>query len=122
MKALYLYEAFNWVAFANGKTFVVTDVRDYVDYETQKKLGKKVECVIASDKTAYPVSDGRTITNRYEKIVFKVTKDVDIPLESRVIPKNVVAKVYGRKVGDATIRDQLSVSCEDIEIVMPREK
>ena len=107
---------FNWDAFAEGKTFVVTGIDEYQDFETKAHLGTKVECVIASDKTPYSFKDGKTFTNRFEKITFKVSKDVNIPIESRVIPKNVVASIYGE------YRNQLSCKCSDIEVVIPKEK
>ena len=39
-----------------------------------------------------------------------------IPVESRVVPKNAVASVYGE------YRNQLSVKCEDISVLVPKEK
>ena len=43
-------------------------------------------------------------------------KDVDIPLESRVMPRGVTANIYGE------YRNQLSVKCEDIAVAVPKDK
>ena len=116
MKGLNQFLSFDWDAFANGKTFIVTGVSDYLDYETKKHLGTKVDCVIATDNTEYKFKDGEQFTNRFEKISFKVSKDITIPIETRVVPKNVVASIFGE------YRNQLSVKCDDIVAVVPKEK
>ena len=116
MKGLNQFLSFNWDAFAEGKTFIVTGVSEYQDFETKKHLGTKVDCIIASDKTPYKFKNGEEFTNRFEKISFKVSKDVTIPIETRVIVKNVTASIYGE------YRNQLSVKAEDIQVVMSKEK
>lgn len=116
MKGLNQFLSFNWDAFAEGKTFIVTGVSEYMDYNSKEHLGSKVDCVIASDKTPYKFKDGEEFTNRFEKISFKVSKDVNIPIETKVIPINAVATIYGE------YRNQISVRCSDIQIVMPKEK
>lgn len=116
MKGLNQFLVFNWDAFAEGKTFVVTGISEYQDFETKAHLGTKLDCVIATDTTPYKFKEGEIFSNRFEKISFKVAKDVNIPVEARVVPKNVVATIYGE------YRNQLSVKCEDIAIVMPKEK
>ena len=116
MKGLSNFLHFDWEAFSRGKQFMVTGLSEYQDYATKVHLGTKVECVIASDKTPYSFKDGQEFTNRFEKITFKVSKDVDISINSYVIPKNVVASVYG------DYRNQLSVKCDDIIVAVPKEK
>lgn len=108
MRGLGQFETFDWMAFAKDKRFVVTSVSDFIDHETKEHLGTKVECVIADDKTPYEFRNGKAFTNRYEKITFKVNKDVKFPLEAHVIPKGVKAKVYGE------YRNMLSVTCDDM--------
>lgn len=108
MKGLTQFQMFDWDAFAKGKVFVVTGISEYADYESKQHLGTKVDCVISSDKTPYEFKDG---TNRYEKLSFKVGKDVNIPLEARVMPKGVTARVYGN------YSNQLSVKCDDIAVL-----
>lgn len=116
MKGLNQFLFFDWDAFAEGKTFVVVGVSEYIDYTTKVHLGTKVDCVISSDKTTYAFKDGEVFNNRFEKISFKVSKDVNIPIDTKVMPVNAVATIYGE------YRNQLSIKCTDIEIVMPKEK
>lgn len=116
MKGLNQFLVFNWDAFSEGKTFVVTGISEYQDFETKKHLGTKVECIIALDKTPYSFKDGKEFTNRFEKITFKVLKNITIPIESRVMPKDVVATIYG------DYRNLLSVKCGDIVVEVPKEK
>lgn len=115
MKGLSQFLKFDWDAFSQGKLFTVTGLREYQDFDSKAHIGTKVECVIALDKTAYSFKDGKEFTNRFEKITFKVSKDVNIPLESRVIPKGAVASIYG------DFRNQLSVKCNDIVVAVPKE-
>lgn len=116
MKGLNQFMSFDWDAFAEGKSFLVTGISEYQDFDTKSHLGTKVECVIASDKTQYKFKEGEVFSNRFEKISFKVAKDVNIPVESRIVPKNAVATIYGE------YRNQLSVKCDDVVIVTPKEK
>ncbi len=116
MKGLNQFVAFDWDRFAEGKVFVVTNVSEYTDYETKNHLGTKVEAVIAVDRTPYAFKDGKQFSNLYEKITFKVAKDVKVPLESRVKPKGVTATIYGE------YRNLLSVKCQDIAVATSKEK
>ncbi len=116
MKGLNQFIKFDWNAFAEGKTFIVTSISEYVDFDTKAHLGTKVDCVIATDNTVYKFKDGEEFTNRFEKISFKVSKDINIPIETRVVPKNAVATIYGE------YRNQLSVKCDDIVPVISKEK
>ena len=115
-KALIQFLLFNWAAFAEDKQFVVTGSSEYRDFNTKAHLGTKVECIIAEDRTPYKSKDGQKYSNLYEKITFKVSKDVNIPVNSVVKPVNAVATVYGE------YRNQLSVKCDDIVVVTPKEK
>ncbi len=111
MKGLNQFVDFDWDKFANGKVFIVTNVSEYSDYETKKHLGTKVEAVIAADRTPYSYKDGKVFNNLYEKVTFKVTKDVNVPLEASVQPKGVTATIYG------DYRNLLSIKCQDIAVV-----
>lgn len=113
MKGLNQFMAFNWDAFSEGKTFVVVGVGEYQDYDTKTHLGTKVDCIIASDNTQYKFKDGEKFSNRFEKISFKVCKDVTVSLDTRVKPVNAVASIYGE------YRNQLSVKCDDILNIPP---
>ena len=115
MKGLNQFQKFDWEGFSGGKTFVVTGVSEWSDYDTKAHLGTKVDCVIAIDKTAYTFKDGQRFTNRFEKISFKVNKDMNVPIDARVMPKGVTASIYG------DYRNMLSVKCEDTAVTQAKE-
>ena len=104
MKKLNKFTAFDWNAFAKGKRFVCTGCTEWNDFDTKEHLGTKVESVIAADSTDY----GEEVTNLYEKLTFKVSNDISVPLNVEIQPKGVVANVYG------DYRNQLSCTAEDI--------
>ncbi len=111
MKALYLFFTFLWANFAADKEFTVTGVSDWLDYQTKQKLGTRVDVVISADATPYQSKDGQQVSNLYEKLAFKVHKDITVPIGAKVVPVNAVATVYGQ------YRNQLSVKCDDIQVV-----
>ena len=114
MKGLNQFQKFDYEAFLEGKTFLVVRCTPWLDFNTKVRLGTKVECVISEDKTHYlPSAEGDKIDNRYEKISFKIRKDISIPEDSRVIPTIIKASVYGEyrnmvsfEVSDITIADK----------------
>ncbi len=110
MKGLSQFLMFDWDGFAKDKAFVCTGVSEYSDYNTGAHIGSRVEAIISVDKTAYDFRNGQSFTNKFEKIVFKVTKDVNIPIEARIQPRGVVAKVYG------DYHNLLSITCSDIAV------
>ena len=116
MKGLTQFMKFDWDEFANGKQFLVISTSEYQDFDTKTHLGTKIECVISSDKTVYKYREGEKFSNRFEKIIFKVGKDVNAPVNSYILPKNAVATIYGE------YRNQLSVKCDDIDMVTAKEK
>lgn len=115
MKKLSQFTKFLFAEFSAGKIYRVTRVYPWVDYETKKPMGTKVDVVIAEDNTQYDTKNGETVTNLYEKLSFKIKKDVNIPVNARVIPVNPVAVVYGE------YRNQLSVTADDIKVVAPQK-
>ena len=111
MKKLTQFFSFNFEEFAQNKTFQCISVTPWKDFDSGKILGTKVETVITKDETNYNVKDGETVTNLYEKLIFKVNKDIDIPINAVIQPKGVQASVFGE------YRNQLSCTAEDIVIV-----
>ena len=96
---------------------LVTGVKPWNEFETDKHLGTVVEVTIVKDDTIYLDSNGNKlegISNRFEKLSFKVSKDVNVPLDVFVTPVNAVATVYAKK--DSKFRNQLSIKCDDIRI------
>ena len=112
MKYLNQFNHFDFEAFVKGKKLEVLDVRENVDYNTKEHIGTKVEAVITEDATPYIIPEGRTpSSNKYEKIVFKLAKDIKVPIGARITVKNAVARIYGE------YNNQLAVTCEDIIVV-----
>lgn len=119
MKHLGDFAPFDFHAFAKDKVFEVLGVQAWKDNQSQRFLGSKVEVVIKEDHTHYNLRAGESsVTNMYEKLIFKVSGDslVDIPLGSIVQPVGVVATIYG------DYRNNLSVKCDRIDIIQPVKK
>lgn len=115
MKKLNQFVKFLFEDFSRGKVYRVTGVRPWLDFTTKELLGTKVEVIVAEDNTVYDTKNGETVTNLYEKLSFKIKKDVNIPVNARVIPVNPVAVVYGE------YRNQLSVTADDIKVITPQK-
>jgi hypothetical protein len=111
MKKLNQFQRFDWNAFSDGKLFLVTGTSEWQDYDTKEHLGTVVEVVIYKDDTKYVQKEGEHVTNRFEKLKFKVRKDVDVPLNRLVQPVGVTATIYG------DYRNQLSVKADDIKVI-----
>lgn len=113
MKKLAQFLRFDFNAFSKGKAYQVTSTSEWVDYETKKHEGTKVEVAITKDNTQYKQNEGENVSNLFEKLTFKVRKDVNPPKGTYVVPVNPVATVYGE------YRNQLSVTADDIQILTP---
>lgn len=116
MKKLSQFSKFDLERFLNGKTLEVISCSAWNDFTSKKHLGTKVETVITKDNTVYDQKDGEVVTNRYEKLVLKIKKDVTVPLDANVLPVNATATVYGE------YRNQLSVTADDIKVVQPQKE
>lgn len=108
MKRLRDFVTFDWDKFIKGKKLAVVEITDNEDFETKEHLGSKVKVVIVEDKTAYSVTDGKPVSNKYETITLKCTKDIDLPADTMVIARGVTASVYG------DYNNKLSVHCDDV--------
>lgn len=115
MKGLNQFQVFDWDKFSEGKKYITTGVSEWLDYNTKAHLGTKIEVIIIEDKTKYAFNEGNEFTNRFEKLTFKLNKDVKIPLNTQVVPRDVTATIYGN------YRNELSVKCCDISIVEKKE-
>ena len=113
MKKLLQFLKFDFEAFSKGKAYRVTGVTEWKDYNTKEHMGTKVETIIVKDDTQYKLKDGESVSNRYEKLSFKIHKDVNVPLDAYVVPVNPVATVYG------DYRNQLSITADDIKVLQP---
>lgn len=109
MRFLSMFTHFDLDAFLAGKTLIVTGVSDWVDFDNKSKtLGTKITTVIYEDNTDYGDYQGN---NRFEKLVIKVPKAIDVPLDSTVVPVNGIGRVYG------DYHNNLSVTADDVEVV-----
>lgn len=112
MKKLSKFLYFDFEEFSKGKQYMSIGVQEWKDHDTGVVLGMKVEAVIVKDKTDYGSSkDGKQVSNLFEKVIFKVPHEVDIPLNVEIIPINATANVYGE------FRNQLSITAEDVQVV-----
>ena len=111
MKRLSVYNYFDTEGFLEGITLMLIGTREWLDYDTQKVLGVKVETVIIEDNNDYG-SNGEVVNNLFEKLTVKIPKKLDsIPIKSKVRLINPEAVVYGE------FRNQLSITADDIEVI-----
>lgn len=115
MRYLHQFQSFAWGKFITGKVMLCTGQRPWVDHDTGAVLGTEVEAVIYHDDTAYKRKEEDTRTNRFEKLTFKVSKTVTVPVDSQILPIDAVATVWGE------FRNNLSVRANDIEVVPQRQ-
>lgn len=115
MKHLNQFLAFDIDGFLKDKALMTVSVKDWNDYETKKHMGTKIEVVITRDDTPYRQKAGEQTTNRFEKMTIKVTKDVQVPLESYVMPVHATATVYGE------YRNMLSITADDIKVLQTKK-
>lgn len=108
MKKLILFLVFLWERFAEGKEFTVISCSPWKGQDGAI-LGTRVETVITKDETDY---GDPNVTNRFEKVTFKVPKPgFTVPVNSVVVPVNPTAKVWGE------YRNQLAVQADDVRVV-----
>ena len=121
MKSLNNFSSFDMDAFLHGKTLVVKEIKDWLEYKdnqpTGKQLGKKVVTMIVKDDTVYKDKEGNSEKglNLYEQLSFNVpVMNLDIPQNKIVRPVNITkAIIYGR------YQNQLSIECESVQVVKP---
>lgn len=115
LKKLSQFLKFDFDEFIKGKACQVTSTGEWVDFTSKVHMGTKLEAVITRDATPYKQKEGENVTNLYEKLTFKVRKDVKVPVGAYVVPVNAVATVYG------DYRNQLSVTADDIRVITPNK-
>lgn len=113
LKKLNQFVTFDFNRFMSGKEFTCISVVEWLDYDTKKHLGTKVEVAITKDQTQYDLKPGESVSNVYEKLTFKVKKDVNPQLNSHIIPVNATAKAYGEN----GFANKLSITCDDIKVM-----
>ena len=117
MKGLGQFRRFDWENFSIGKTYQVVGIADWMDRDTGKRLGKRVDVVIVEDNTQYEYRNGTQYTNLYERLTLKVegAVAVDVTIGDTVVPVDAVARCYG------DYSNQLSVTCKGIRVVPPQQ-
>lgn len=114
LKGIREFFGFDFDRFSQGKRFTVAGCVPWKDYTSGQLLGTKVEVAITEDKTPYkPGKDGTPVSNLFEKLAFKVSKNINIPIGSMVVPVDAVATVYGQ------YQNELSIRVADIKVVQP---
>ncbi len=114
MKKLNNFLYFDFEEFIKDKRLMTIGQQPWKDFTTGNVIGTKVEVVIASDKTNYQNKEGEVVNNLYEKLIIKVPSNVDIAMNTEIIPINAIATVYG------DYRNQLSIVAEEIKIVVKK--
>lgn len=116
LKKLNQFMKFDLDAFLSGKEIRCNEVGELVDYETKKHLGTKITAVIVKDDTLYNSTDGKRVSNRYEQFNINVLKDVNVPVDAKIMPVDVVkATAYGEQ--GSPYKSKLSVTCKDIKVM-----
>lgn len=113
MKGLSQFKSFDWNGFSANKTYKVVGLADWLDRDTGKRLGKRVDVVIVEDNTQYEYRNGTQYTNLYERLTFKVEDgtDANVSIGDIVAPIDAVARCYGE------FNNQLSITCKGIRII-----
>lgn len=116
MKALTLFNEFDWISFARDKELVVTGCGEWKDYKTHQHMGTRVYCVIAKDNTSY-FYHGNNVTglNEFERLSIKVPKTISVDRGSQISLVNPQATVYGQ------YSNNISVIADDIKVITPKE-
>ncbi len=110
-KYLRQFEHFDWSSFAKHKRFMTVGIAPLKDQETKELIRTRVYVAITQDDTPYERKENEKGSNLFEKLVVKVPKQIDVPMQVEVQLKNAVALVYGE------YRNQLSVYAEDVIVV-----
>ena len=117
MKGLGQFRRFDWENFSIGKTYQVVGIADWMDRDTGKRLGKRVDVVITADNTHYESRNGEQFTNLYQRLTFKIegSAAVDVTIGDTVVPVDAVARCYG------DYSNQLSITCQGIRVIQPQQ-
>ena len=117
MTGLGQFRQFDWSSFSAGKVFQVVGIADWLDRDTGKRLGKRVDVVIVEDNTQYEYRNGTQYTNLYERLTFKVEDGTaaNVSIGDTVAPIDAVARCYG------DYSSQLSITCKGIRVVQPQQ-
>lgn len=107
---------FDWQKFLQGKEFMLNGLREWLDFETKKHLGTIAEVIIFEDKIPYRIGkDGKKYSNRFATLEWKIEKDIDIPVETMVVPVGATVTLWSKVKGGE--KNNLSIRVTDIKVV-----
>ena len=114
MRGTHQFEEFNFSKFSQGKDYTVTGLSEWLDYDTKKPMGWRVDTVVTRDDTQYRTKDDQVISNLYQPQVFKCSAKPDVKVGDIVEPVDITAcTLYGQ------FRNQISVKCDSVKVVTP---
>lgn len=114
MKGTHQFEQFDMAGFSRDKDYTVTGTSEWLDYETKKPLGWRVDTVVTRDDTKYRAKDGQVVSNLYQPQVFKCEAKPDVAVGDIVAPVDITScTLYGQ------YRNQISVKCKTVRVVTP---
>ena len=116
MKYLNQFLKFDWELFSKNKRFVSIGKRNWTNFETKEHLRILMDAIIYKDNTPYKQKEDEITSNAYEKVTFKVAKDINIPMNVEIQATNVDATVYGY------FRERLSITAEDVTVVSNKKE
>lgn len=114
MKGTNQFERFDREAFFKDKDCTVTGVSQWLDHETKKPLGWRVDTVVTRDDTQYRTKDDRVISNLYQTQAIKCREKPDVKVGDVVVPDgDVTCVLYGQ------YRNEISIKCDSVKVVTP---
>ena len=111
LKKLNQFDYFDAVEFFSKLILIAIGKSVQKEFGTDTIKGTKIEVVIASDKHNYNLKEGENVNNMYEKLIIKIPKEINVPMNSKIRLINPTANIYGE------YRNQLSVVAEDVEVL-----
>jgi len=111
LKKLNQFDYFDAVEFFSKLILIAIGKSVWKEFGTDTIKGTKIEVVIASDKHNYNLKEGENVNNMYEKLIIKIPKEINVPMNSKIRLINPTANIYGE------YRNQLSVVAEDVEVL-----
>lgn len=111
LKKLGLFNYFDAEEFFSKLSLVTIGVGTWKEFGTGLIKGTKVEVVIASDKHDYNLPSDEVVSNMYEKLVIKIPREINVPMNAKVQLINPIGTIYGE------YRNQLSVTADDIKVL-----
>lgn len=114
MKGTHQFEQFDMAGFSSDKDYTVTGVSEWLDYESKRPMGWRIDAVITRDDTKYRAKDGQVISNLYQPQTFKCIDKPDVAVGDIVEPVDITScTLYGQ------YRNQISCKCRTVRVVTP---